>query len=212
MRGRARPLDICRYALPWENRPCRNPGMSQRTRGLSVAFGGLVWLAGVLILELTYDTAADDLPLSFSLLAGVAGIAVGWGCWSAASPLDGRLGRIGMRSVAVCSAVLGLGFWLDAIPNMWLGFLLAYSVGLFVLPFAFLILGIGAARSVVFPTWGKWIPFSVTGVAVVTYAFHALAREVWDPPDAVWFVALGVGWILIGMAIIGFAPGARAVT
>jgi hypothetical protein len=115
-----------------------------------------------------------------------------------------------MRSVAVCSAVLGLGFGLDAFPDFWLGFLLAYWVGLFLLPAAFLLLGVGVTRSIVFPSWGKWIPFSVVGIAALTYGFHAVARDVWDPPDAVWFIALGVGWILLGRAIAGFKPVAAS--
>jgi hypothetical protein len=180
--------------------------MTTRGRGILVAVGGLAWLAGVLILELTFDSVEDDLPLSFAVLATFAGLAVGWGCWSVASLLDRRTGQVGMRSVAVCSATFGVGFGLDVIPDMWLGFFLAYTVGLFVIPFAFLLLGIGVAKSSVFPSWAKWVPFTVAGVAILTYAFHALARDVWDPSDAVWFTALGVGWVLLGGAIRGFMP------
>lgn len=180
--------------------------MSTRSHGMSVVIGGLAWLAGVLYLELTFNSADDSLPMSFSLLATFSGIAVGWGCWTAASLLDRRLGRFGMRLVAACSAVFGLGFGLDVIPDMWLGFFFAYTIGLFVLPVAFLVLGFGVAPSSVFPKWGKWVPFAVFGVAVLTYGFHALARDVWNPPDAVWFTTLGVAWILLGAAIGGLEP------
>ncbi len=182
--------------------------MSTRSHGMSVVIGGLAWLAGVLYLELTFNSAEDSLPMAFSLLATFSGIAVGWGCWRAASLLDRRLGRVGMRSVAACSAVFGLGFGLDMIPDMWLGFFLAYTIGLFVLPVAFLVLAFGVAPSNVFPTWGKWVPFAVFGVAVLTYGLHALARDVWDPPDAAWFTTLGVAWVLLGAAIRGLQPTA----
>jgi hypothetical protein len=109
-----------------------------------VTLGGLVWLVGVLILELTYDPSQDDLPISFSILALVAGLAVGWGCWTAASSLETRLGRIGLRSVGGCSLALGVGVGLDLIPDMFLAFLLAYTVGLFLLPLAFLVLASGS--------------------------------------------------------------------
>ncbi len=65
---------------------------------------------------------------------------------------------------------------------------------------------IAVTNSDVFPRCGKWIPFSVVGVAALTYGFHAVARDVWDPPDAVWLVALGVGWVLLGPTIARFTP------
>jgi len=178
--------------------------MTPAKRGMVVVLGGLAWLAGVLILELTFDPDTDSLPLSFSLLATFAGAAVGWGCWRAASELDGGLGRLGMRATAACSAALGLGFGFDLIPNFWIGFLLAYSFGLFILPVALLLLGIGVVRSQVFPTWAKVVPFALLAVAAVTYGFHALARDVWDPSDAIWYFAIGVGWVLLGVAIARF--------
>jgi hypothetical protein len=38
---------------------------------------------------------------------------------------------------------------------------------------------------------------------VITYGFHALARDIWDPPDAMLFVILGAGWVLLGLAAVG---------
>lgn len=178
--------------------------MSSRARGWAVSLGGVAWLIGVAILELTYDPSRDDLPVSFSLLALVAGLAVGWGCWSSATGLESGLGRVGLRSVGVCSFVLGVGFGLELIPDMFLAFLLSYTVGLFLLPVAFLLFGIGVTASGVYPGWAKWLPYTMFGIAAVTYGFHALAREVWDPSDAVWFGALGFGWSILGIAIASF--------
>ena len=169
-----------------------------------MSVGGLLWLVGVLILELTFDSSEDDLPISFSILAVFAGVGVGWGCWKAASFLKVRLARFGLKSVSVCSLVFGTGFGLALVEEMVLGFLLSYFVGLFILPLAFLVLGFGVMKSAVYPVWAKWLPFAVSTVAVVTYLFHALAREVWDPSDAVWYMALGAGWVLLGLAIAGF--------
>lgn len=166
--------------------------------------GGVAWLVGVLILELTYDSSDDDLPISFSILALIAGLAVGWGCWTSATRLDSRVSRVGLRSVGVCSFILGLGFGLELIPGMFMAFLLSYTTGLFLLPAAFLLFGIGVARSRVYPGWAKWLPYSMFGIAAVTYGFHSLAREVWDPSDAIWFGALGLGWSILGIAITSF--------
>jgi hypothetical protein len=93
---------------------------------------------------------------------------------------------------------------LDLIPDMFLAFFLAYTVGLFLLPMAFLVFGIGVTGSTVYPGWAKWLPYAVFVTAVVTYGFHALARDVWDPSDAVWFGALGLGWVILGLAITSF--------
>ena len=156
--------------------------MPQRTKGLAVSLGGLAWLAGVAILELTFDSSSeDDQPVSFLLLALFAGTAVGWGCWSASPTLERRLSRVGLRSVAVCSFVLGLGFGLALVPDMFLAFLLSYSVGLFLLPVGFLVFGLGIAKSTVYPGWAKWLPFVVFAVALITYGFHAPSEQCLGP-------------------------------
>ena len=76
----------------------------------------------------------------------------------------------------MCSFVLGLGFGLAFVPDMFLAFLLSYSIGLFLLPVAFLVFGLGIAKSTVYPGWAKWLPFVVFAVALITYGFHALAE------------------------------------
>ena len=43
--------------------------------------------------------------------------------------------------------MLGVGFGLELLPfDTWLAFLLAYSVGLFLLPVAYFVLGLGVLR------------------------------------------------------------------
>lgn len=184
--------------------------MTLRSASMATIVGGILWLAGVLILELTYDPELDSLPVSFEALATVAGIAVAWGCWRAAQDVDRPTGRFGLRAVAVCSGLFGVGFGIGAIPDLFLGFLLTYTIGLFVLPVAFLVLGLGALRSQVVPGWAKWVPFVTVAVAVITYGFHALARQVWDPSDAIWFTTLRVSWIMIGAAMSAFNVASAA--
>ena len=50
------------------------------------------------------------------------------------------------------------------------------------------------------PPWAAAIPLLLALCGVVTYGFHALARNVWDPPDSVMFILLGVAWLLFGIA------------
>lgn len=170
-------------------------------RGFIVASGGLAWLTGIVILETLYEESDESLPQAFLLLALFAGLTVAWGLWSVARSLDRRTGRLGSRLVAASAGVLGVGFGLDLLPaDTWLAFFLAYYVGLFVLPVAFLVLGLGVRRSSVFPRWAKWVPLAVTAAGTFTYGFHALGRQIWDPSDAVWYSCIGVGWFLLGLA------------
>lgn len=98
---------------------------------------------------------------------------------------------------------------LELLPgDTFLAFLLAYSVGLFVLPAAFIVLGLGVLRSVVFPGWAKWVPLATAAAGAITYGFHALASEVWDPSDAVWCTCIGVSWLLLGLASLSIPHGA----
>src|SRR5688572_3452473 len=115
--------------------------MTNPRRGRLVAAGGVFWLLGVLLLELTFDATKDALPVAFSLLALLAGFCVAWGCWGAAPSLESQLGRVGLRMVGACAGALAVGFGLDLFPDMFIAFLLAYTAGLFVLPAAFLVFG-----------------------------------------------------------------------
>lgn len=161
----------------------------------------MAWLAGIVVLELMYEGSDDSFPIAFPLLALLAGLSVGWGLWSVARSIDRRTARLGSRLVGVSATVLGVGFGLALLPgDTFLGFLLAYSVGLFVLPVAFIVLGLGVLRSVVFPGWAKWVPLATAAAGAITYGFHALAPETWDPSDAVWYACIGGSWLLLGLA------------
>jgi len=180
--------------------------MSNRSRGLIVSLGGLAWLAGVVVLEAALDPGDDSLPVAFPILAGFMGVTVGFGLYGFAEQLERRMARIGLRLVAICAAMLGLGFALALVAEAgFLGFLISYSVGLFVLPFALLWFGLTVLSSRVLPGWAKAVPLTMTSIAVLTFGFHAVARDIWDPPDAVWFTCIGVGWTLLGLGIAGGA-------
>ncbi len=183
--------------------------MTARVRGFIISAGGVAWLAGIVVLELMYEESDDSFPIAFPLLALFAGLSVGWGLWSVARTIDRRTARLGSRLVGASAAVLGVGFGLELLPgDTWLAFLLAYSVGLFVLPVAFIVLGLGVMRSVVFPGWAKWVPLTTAAAGAITYGFHALAPEVWDPSDAVWYACIGVSWLLLGLASLSIPYGA----
>ncbi len=169
-------------------------------RATLVTIGGVAWLLGVLVLETTNQVSDDGFPIAFPILALFAGVAVAWGLWSIAGSLDKPLARIGGRSVAASSGVLGVGFGLDLFPlDAGLGFLLAYTSGLFVLPLGYFVLGLGLLRSNDFPGWAKWIPLTTAAAGVANYGFHSLAPDIWDPPDAFWFVCIGLSWFLLGL-------------
>ncbi len=196
--------------------------MTAGARGFIISAGGLAWLAGIVVLESMYKEPEDSFPIAFPVLALLAGLSVGWGLWSVARSIDRRTARLGSRLVGASATVLGVGFGLELLPgDTWLAFLLAYSVGLFILPVAFIILGVGVLRSRVFPGWAKWVPLATAAAGAVTYGFHALAREVWDPSDAVWYSSVGVSWLLLGLASLNIpfhapndeaaaSPGVRA--
>ncbi len=187
--------------------------MTSGLRGLVIAAGGTAWLAGVAVLELTYSDSDESFPPLFPVLALFAGLSVGWGLWSVARSMDRPAARLGSRLVGVSSAVFGIGFGLDLLPgDVFIGFLLAYTVGLFVLPVALVFMGVGVIRSAAFPRWAKWVPLSTAAAGAITYGFHALAREVWDPSDAIWFICVGVGWLLLGLASLSIPLGAPKVS
>jgi hypothetical protein len=167
-----------------------------------VMMGGLAFLAGVMVVETTLEPGDESLPVAFLILALLMGVTVGVGLYGFAPQLETRMARIGMRAVSICAALLGLGFGFDLLGEEgFLGFLVAYSVGLFILPVALLVLGLALFSSRVLPAWVKAVPLAMAAIAVLTYFFHALLRDVWDPPDAVWLTSVGIGWVLLGFGI-----------
>ena len=99
---------------------------------------------------------------------------------------------------AVAALLTGVGFAIGS----FVGFLLAYASELFVIPVGLALLGLGLWRGGGLPAWASWIPVVLAGAGLITYGFHALAREIWDPPDAMLFVILGVGWMMLGAAAV----------
>ncbi len=160
----------------------------------------MFWLAGIVVLEVQHDPESDSVPLAFAAFAG-AGALVCLGMWVAARTWPRRIARVSARLMAACALMVGLGFGADLLPfDTFLAFLVSYTVLLFLLPVAFAALGLVALRSDL-PRWAGWSALAVAASAVVTYGFHALARDIWDPPDAVWFTAVGGGWVLLGVAM-----------
>ena len=173
-----------------------------RSPGSAVVLGGILWLAGVVVLEAQHDQESDSLPPAFPALAVLAGALVCRGMWVAARTWPRRMARVSARLMAACALMLGLGFGAHLLPfDTFLAFLVSYTVLLFLLPVAFAALGVVALRAPPLPHWAGWSALAVAASAVVTYGFHALARDVWDPPDAVWFIAVGGGWVLLGVAM-----------
>jgi hypothetical protein len=126
--------------------------MTARARGFIISAGGMAWLVGIVVLELMYEGSDDSFPMAFPVLALFAGLSVGWGLWSVARSLDRATARLGSRLVGASATILGVGFGLELLPfDTWLAFFLAYTVGLFLLPVAYIVLGLGVLRSRVLP-------------------------------------------------------------
>jgi hypothetical protein len=176
--------------------------MRLRAAGTSLVLGGVLWLAGVVVLETLMESLEDDLPIGFRLLALTAGVAVAWGQWRLAADLTTRVGRVGARLGAIGAGAVGLGFGIGG----FLGFSLSYFGLLFVVPLALILLGVGLIGTTDLDRWGRWIPFLAAAVAVITYGFHALARTIWDPSDVLWFIGMGLGWLLLGFATLTRSP------
>ena len=128
----------------------------------------------------------------------LAGILIAFDLWRLRSHLPSRLARAGAAVTAVAALLTGVGFAIGSFA----GFLLAYAGELFIIPAGLALLGIGLWRGGGLPAWAPWIPVVLAGAGLITYGFHALAREIWDPPDAMLFVILGAGWMLLGAAAV----------
>jgi hypothetical protein len=103
-------------------------------------------------LGIDVEGSDDSFPMAFPVLALFAGLSVGWGLWSVARSLDRATARLGSRLVGASATILGVGFGLELLPfDTWLAFFLAYTVGLFLLPVAYIVLGLGVLRSRVLP-------------------------------------------------------------
>lgn len=155
----------------------------------------MCWLGAVALLESGGDVDSIDVRALFL----VAGLLIAFDLWRLRPRLPSRLARVGATVTAAASLVTGAGFALGSFA----GFLLAYAGELFLIPLGLALLGLGLWRGGGLPTWAAWIPVVLAAAGAVTYGFHALAREVWDPPDAMLFVILGAGWMMLGVAAVG---------
>jgi len=154
--------------------------------------GGAIWLTGVFFLESGHDPGSVEVRAAFL----VAGLLIAAGIFVSRSWLPARTARLG----AICSAVAGLAIGIGFAAGSFMGFLLVYFGVLFALPLGLGLLGVGLWRGGGMPPWAAWIPVLLAAAGAVTYGFHALARQVWDPPDSVMFIIYGVGWMLLGIA------------
>lgn len=160
----------------------------------SLLAGGALWLAGVALLESGQDVESVVVRIAFAL----AGTSTAYGLVGLWPRLPARAARIGLVVSAVSCFAVGFGF----AASGFVGFILAYSGILFGIPVGLAMLGFGVRKGGGLPRWAQWIPVILAAAGAVTYSFHALARDVWDPSDAVMFVLLGIGWMLLGIAAL----------
>ncbi|MGI9083678.1 MAG: hypothetical protein ACR2FE_00115 [Aeromicrobium sp.] len=160
--------------------------------GGALLAGGALWLGAVARLESGGDVESIVVRTLFLL----AGLLIAFDLWRLRSQLPSRLARVGATLTAAAALFTGVGFGIGSFA----GFLLAYAGELFVIPLGLALLGLGLWRGGGLPTWAPWIPVMLAVAGVITYGFHALARETWDPPDAMLFVILGAGWMVLGAA------------
>lgn len=156
--------------------------------------GGALWLAGVALLESGLDV--DSFAVRGCFFA--AGLLAGLGLWGLRAPLPSKVAKCGATLTAATAALVAVGFALGSFG----GFLLVYVGQLFLIPLGMAILAVGLRRRGGLPAWATWIPVFMAGAGLVTYGFHALARDIWDPPDAMLFIIVGAGWVLLGIAAI----------
>ena len=72
------------------------------------------------------------------------------------------------------------------------------------------ILAVGLWRGGGLPRWATWIPALLAAAGLITYGFHALVRDIWDPPDAILSIIIGAGWVFLGIAAIANHPQGAA--
>lgn len=166
--------------------------------GFELILGATIWLLGVGLLESGQDIGDASVRTSF----GIAGLLIGHGLWRLRLRLPAKFARVGVALCAVASTAVGLGLAAGTSA----GWIAAYSGILFVLPLGLALLGMGLWRGGGLTAWAKWIPVALAAAGVVTYGFHTLARDVWDPPDSVMFILLGSGWLLLGLADLRSRP------
>lgn len=162
--------------------------------GGALLAGGALWLSAVALLE----TGADVDSITIRTLFLVAGLMVALDLWRLRRRLPSLFAQTGAALTAAAALLTGLGFGIGSFA----GFLLAYTAVLFLIPLGLALLSLGLWRGGGLPTWATWIPVVLACAGLVTYGFHALAREIWDPPDAVLFVILGAGWMAVGGAAL----------
>jgi hypothetical protein len=167
--------------------------------GWALLTGGVLWLGAVALLESGGDV--DELGVRALFL--VSGLLIALDLGRLRSRLPSPVARLGAAVTMVAALMTGLGLGMGT----YAGFLLAYTGELFLVPLGLALLGLGLSRGGGLTTWAPWIPVALAGAGLITYGFHALARDVWDPPDAMLFVILGVGWMLLGVAALGSKPG-----
>lgn len=165
-----------------------------RRNGLALLAGGVLWLTGVVLLE--SGTDVDSLAVRATFL--VAGLLLAVDLYVLRSRLPARTAKVGVICSALTCAGIGVGF----ASGGFIGFLLAYYGLLFTLPLGLVLVGIGLRTGGGLPSWAVWIPVLLAAAGAITYGFHALAPDLWDPPDSVMFIILGVGWLLLAAAAL----------
>jgi hypothetical protein len=172
-----------------------------RTGGALLA-GGAIWLGGVALLESGVDVDSFAVRGCFS----AAGLLVGLGLWNLRARLPSTAAKVGSTFTAVTAALVAIGFALGSFG----GFLLVYAGLLFLIPLGMVILAVGLWRGGGLPRWATWIPALLAAAGLITYGFHALVRDIWDPPDAILFIIIGAGWVFLGIAAIANHPQGAA--
>lgn len=178
-----------------------------RRAGLLLIMGGAAWLTGALSAGAVMESSEEALPLPVALLGALAGLAVGWGGALVSSHLSRPLARVGVRTMAVCAVLLGLGlaprssaFTESVLANSVLVYLLvvvAVGVLFYVMPVVFMVLGVGLIGGDDMGRWGGWALLA-TGVAgVIAYWLPtAFVSSPW------WLIVPGIGWLLLGLVVV----------